>query len=81
MNTEEVGRAREDVSGDVAVGVRVAGQDISRLIEEAKKEWIRAQALFENVSDPEMVDHAIHLIMTAEKKYTYLLRLAKVETG
>lgn len=51
--------------------------DIASLIEKAKQDWMLAQSLFDNVVEPEMVDHAIHLIVAAEKKYTYLLRLAK----
>lgn len=51
--------------------------DLSELVEQAKNEWVTAQALFDSVNAPEMVDHAIHLIVAAEKKYTYLLREAK----
>lgn len=47
------------------------------LVERVRGEWLTAQALFDSVSEPEMVDHAIHLIAAAEKKYTYLLREAK----
>lgn len=53
---------------------------IAGLIEQAKQDWLLAQSLFDNVIEPEMVDHAIHRIIAAEKKYAYLLRLAKSGT-
>lgn len=53
--------------------------DFSELVERARSEWLAARALFDNVSDPELIDHAIHLIVAAEKKYDYLLRRAKAE--
>lgn len=49
------------------------------LVAQARDEWLAARALFENVSDPDLVDHAIHLITATEKKYAYLLRRAKIE--
>ncbi len=42
-------------------------------VEEARDEWKRARTYFESVSDPELVDHAIHLLSAAEKKYQYVL--------
>ncbi len=32
---------------------------------------------FENVSDPDLVDHAIHSMDAAQKRYMYLLRQAR----
>ncbi len=49
------------------------------LVTRAREEWLAARALFENVSDPDLVDHAIHLITATEKKYAYLLRQAKAD--
>ncbi len=51
--------------------------DLSRQVDEARREWLSAKAYFETVSDPELVDHAIHLVVATEKKYVYLLRQAK----
>ncbi len=42
-------------------------------VEEAHQEWQRARRYFENVSDPELVDHAIHMMSAAEKKFCYVL--------
>lgn len=53
--------------------------DYCALVDKARSEWLVARALFDNVSDPELIDHAIHLIVAAEKKYDYLLRRAKAE--
>lgn len=51
--------------------------DIYLTIENAKKEWEDAKNIFENVSQPELVDYAIYNIEAAEKKYTYLLKQIK----
>lgn len=48
-------------------------QDWLEAVEEARNEWQKARVYFENVSDPKLVDHAVHLLTAAEKKYTYLL--------
>lgn len=49
------------------------------LIEEAKKEWQMARAYFNDVTDPELIDHAIYSLEAAEKRYVYLLRKAREE--
>lgn len=51
--------------------------EIAASLAQARQEWQAAQALFDTVTDPDMVDAAIHLIAAAERKYAYLLRLAK----
>lgn len=43
-------------------------------IENAKKEWEDAKNIFENVSQPDLVDYAIYKIEAAEQKYIYLLK-------
>lgn len=52
--------------------------DIVALIEQAKQEWKQAANYFNNVSDPELVDHAILLREAAERRYMYLLKQAKL---
>jgi hypothetical protein len=49
------------------------------LIEKAKEEWQDAKKLFDEVTDPDLIDHAIYRIESAEKKYMYLLKLANNE--
>ncbi len=53
--------------------------DMLDQVQQARREWENAQRYFECVSDPELVDHAILLREAAQKKYMYLLRLAKSE--
>lgn len=43
-------------------------------IESAKKEWEDAKNIFENVSQPDLVDYAIYKVEAAEQKYIYLLK-------
>ena len=47
------------------------------LIAEAHREWMSARAMFEQVSDPELVDQAIHRMTAAEKRYIYLWKQAR----
>ena len=37
-----------------------------RLVEEARKDWQEARAYFNNVTDPELIDHAIYALGAAE---------------
>ena len=46
-------------------------------IKEAHRQWIEAQNYFENVSEPELIDHASYKIQAARTKYMYLLNKAK----
>lgn len=47
------------------------------LVEKARQEWLAAKSYFNAVSDPDLVDYAIHLVEAAEKKYMYLLKKAR----
>lgn len=51
--------------------------DLYTNLENAKKEWEEAKNIFENVSEPDLVDYAIYNVEAAEKKYVYLLRQIK----
>lgn len=51
--------------------------DVYINVETAKKEWEDAKNIFENVSQPDLVDYAIYKVEAAEKKYIYLLRQIK----
>ena len=51
--------------------------DLVEEVEKAHQEWLNAKAYFEQVSDPELVDHAIHWITASEKKYMYLMNRAR----
>ena len=51
--------------------------DILDSVEHARKDWLTARVYFDNVTDPDLIDHAIYRIEAAEKKYIYLLKQAK----
>lgn len=46
-------------------------------IDKSHREWLLAKTYFEQVSEPELIDHAIHWMMAAEKKYMYLMNKAR----
>ena len=48
-------------------------------IKYAHAEWLNAQNLFNNVSDPELVDYAIYNMEAAKKKYMYMLKQARMK--
>lgn len=52
-------------------------QSMLNIIEEARKEWLDAKKVFEEVSDPDLVDHLIYQMEASQKKYMYLLKKAK----
>ncbi|MBO8126881.1 MAG: YaaL family protein [Firmicutes bacterium] len=47
-------------------------------IESARQDWQNARNFFDEVTDPDLVDMAIYSMDAAEKRYVYLLKLAKV---
>lgn len=47
------------------------------LIDEARNEWVAARNYFDNVSDPDLIDHAVYVTQAAEKRYMYLLKQAR----
>jgi len=51
--------------------------DMLSLIEDARKEWLAAKNYFDNVSDPDLIDHAVFVSQAAEKRYMYLLKQAR----
>ncbi len=52
-------------------------EDIYSSIENARKEWEDAKNIFENVTNPDLIDYAIHKVDATEKRYTYLLKQIK----
>lgn len=65
--------------GGVAAGAPGGGPDpqVDELVWQAQRELDAARAYFESVSDPDLVDHACYLLEAAQKRYSYLLRLAR----
>lgn len=54
-------------------------KDLFEMVEEARREWQAAIDYFNHVVDPDLVDHAIHAMDAAERKYTFLLKKARQE--
>ncbi|MDD4503609.1 MAG: YaaL family protein [Clostridiaceae bacterium] len=52
-------------------------EELIKMIYKAKQEMIDAQCYFDNVTAPELVDHAIYKMEAAKSQYVYLLKLAK----
>lgn len=52
-------------------------KDIYESLRKAKKDWDNAKNIFENVSNPELVDYAIYNVDAAEKRYMYILNQIK----
>lgn len=46
-------------------------------IKTAQSDWQRAEALFHEATDPDLVDHAIYDMMAARTRYSYLIKTAK----
>lgn len=58
-----------------------ADDDLQHQVSAAHREWVTAQQYFQSVSEPELVDHAVHSIIAAEQKYAYLLRKLRENQG
>ena len=52
-------------------------RDNLSLIEKAKQEWLAALDLFNNVSEKDLIDHAIFNLNAAERRYIFLLKEAR----
>ncbi len=50
---------------------------LKKAINKAGKELLVTRSFFDNVTDPDMVDHAIYAMQAAERKYAYLLKFAR----
>ena len=46
-------------------------------IKAAHSDWQRAEAMFHEVTDPDLIDYTIYDVMATKTKYTYLLKTAK----
>lgn len=60
---------------------RPLGPSLEESVEEARREWMLARRYFETVSEPELVEHAAYLIKATERRYMFLLRLARSRDG
>jgi len=56
-------------------------KDIRDEINEAHQKWLNARRYFDNVSEPELIDHASYLLQATRTKYMYLLNKFKENQG
>ena len=49
-------------------------------VEQARLEWQLARRFFEAATDPDLIDYAIYNLQAAERRYAYLLKLARQES-
>lgn len=59
------------------VGEQTKEYALLTLVEKARREWEEAQMLFNEVKEPELIDHAIYTMEATERKYMFLLKEAK----
>lgn len=58
-------------------GAKNEDEEFINTISIAKQEMLDAQSYFDNVTAPELIDHAIYKMEATKAQYVYLLRLAK----
>lgn len=46
-------------------------------IKNAQSEWYRAESMFNEATESDLVDHAIYDMMAAKTRYAYLIKAAK----
>lgn len=52
-------------------------KDFFEALAKARQEWYDAQNYFENVTEEELIDHAIYKMEAARSKYMYMIKHAK----
>ena len=52
---------------------------LPELVEQARQDWIFSKNYFNEVYDQDLIEYAIFLIKTNERKYMYLLKKAQQE--
>ncbi|KAB3530316.1 DUF2508 family protein [Alkaliphilus pronyensis] len=66
-------------AGLINEAVKNDDQEFVEIIHKAHEEWKSAEAFFHNVSEPELIDHAIYKVEAAKCRYFYLIKKAKEE--
>ena len=66
----------------VSRGLTAGGDEMDLMmeLEDARWQWKNMQNIYNEVSDPALIDSVIYQVMAAEQRYEYLLRLAKRES-
>jgi hypothetical protein len=58
---------------------RDAPADLLQAVERARQDYLAAQHYFQAVTEPALIDHAIHREAAAERHYMFLIRKARDE--
>lgn len=58
---------------------KTAKMEIIEDIKLAKEKWLEKEKLFQEVTEPELIDFAIHELEASKIKYMYLLKKLKKE--
>lgn len=74
-----VTQALDRVAVSYSQGKEYTAPSLAEMVEQARREWLGAKAYYEEVTDPDLVDHAAYAIQAAEKKYIFLLKRARAE--
>ncbi|HYE09012.1 MAG TPA: YaaL family protein [Patescibacteria group bacterium] len=69
-----IGNALNNLQG---ISEKDENAELINIIFRARQEMLDAQNYFDNVTDNELVDHAIYKMEAAKSQYVYLLKLAK----
>lgn len=54
-------------------------EDYFSMVEQARLEWHCAKERFNQISDPDLIDHAIYDLEARERRYIFLLKKAREE--
>lgn len=57
--------------------VRTEEEKMIDTIKQAHEEWKNAEVFFQNVTEPDLIDHAIYRAQAAKTRYAYLMKLAR----
>ncbi|MBC7344580.1 MAG: DUF2508 family protein [Clostridia bacterium] len=50
---------------------------ILTMVAEARKQWLYTQKMFEEVTEPDLIDQLIYEMQAAERRYAHLLKKAR----
>ncbi|MCG8482624.1 MAG: YaaL family protein [Clostridia bacterium] len=48
-----------------------------KMLQDAREDWQRAEARFQEVTDNDLIDHTIYDLQAAKTRYSYLLKMVK----
>ncbi|WP_252187583.1 DUF2508 family protein [Anaeromonas gelatinilytica] len=68
-----ISRFLEGMKSNMENKKEISHEEEMENLKEAHKEWKQAELYFQNVTNDELIDHAIYNMEAAKKKYFYLL--------